>query len=115
MTSKTVSIISSVITVVLLILLTLFTNLMSIVMLNGFSGSSAGPALTTSLVCQGVGVILAAILTGWLARRLIDRNKMNKFLSAFLAVMAGLALGIIVSFLSFLLSLFIAGMIWDSR
>lgn len=115
MTSKTISIISSVITIVLLILLILLTNLMSIVMLNGFSGSSAGPALTTSLVCQSIGGILSVILTGWLTRLLIDRFNWNKFLAAALAIIAGLTLGIAISFFSFFLTLIIADAIWNSR
>ena len=62
MPTKTPSIISAVLTVILLLLVGALSMFMTMVALNGFTGSEGGPALLTSLMCNGIAVILSAIL-----------------------------------------------------
>ena len=93
MSAKTLSLVASLLTVILLLVLGAVLTIVQLLALNGFSEREGGPALAVSLACQGGGLILSALLTGWLTRRLIDRFNWSKFLAAALAVLAGLLLG----------------------
>lgn len=115
MPDKTLSIVSALLTAVLIVLLSVVLFFGTLVMLNGFDDSSGGPALTASIVCQGIGVLLAAILAGALTRLFVNRFNWNKFLAVSLSVLSGLVLGGFISFLSFFISIAIADTIWNMR
>ena len=104
MPTKTLSIISSVLTVVFILLLGLFIMFMLLVALNGFSDREGGPALLTAVICQGVTLILAAILAWRLTRVFVDKYNWNKFLSVLLSIFAGTLLfagsGVVSFFIS---------------
>jgi hypothetical protein len=114
MPTRTLGIITSVLTIVVLLLLgaTLLFGLM--VMLNGFSSREAGPALLTSLACQGAALILAAVLAGRLASWLVDRRRWHGIVSVIAAVFAGTALFVGASMASIILSVIVAETLWRS-
>ena len=66
MPNKTSAIISSVLTVILLIIFGILSVLMQMLVLNGVHENQGMIAIGTSLVCQGAGAILAAVLAAWL-------------------------------------------------
>ena len=109
MSTRTPAIISAVSTVLLLILTSVLFLFGELVLLNGVSERQGTVALVTSLVCQGVGLILAAILAGWLTRMVITRFHWNVVVAIILSVVAGVALGGLVAFLSIMVAIPIAG------
>ena len=113
MSTRTFSLIASVVTVILLLVLGALMAIMQLLALNGFSDREGGPALAVSLACQGVGLVLSALLTRRLTRRLIDRFNWNRFLAAALAVLAGLLLGGLFWGLSLAAAMLIAQALWS--
>lgn len=109
MLSKTPAIISAILTIVLLILFAVLSVFMQMIALNGVSESQGTTAISISLVCQGIGLILAAILAGWISNFVINRFNWNKILAVLVAVIAGVILGGTLSVLSFFLSIPLAG------
>ncbi len=114
MSTRTFGIIASVLTIAVLLLLgaTLLFGLM--VMPNGFSGREAGPALLTSLACQGAALVLAAVLAGRLTRWLVERRRWHGIVSVIVAVLAGTALFVGASMASIILSVIVAETLWRS-
>ncbi|MBL8063668.1 MAG: hypothetical protein JNK32_11645 [Anaerolineales bacterium] len=115
MTSKTPSIISTVLTVILLLLIGTLGMFLTMVMLNGFSGSQGGPALTTTFVCNGIGVILSAIISWRMTRWLIERFNWNKALAVATSVLAGVVFGLGLSFVSIFIGVAVADILWNAR
>lgn len=109
MSTRTPSIIAAVLTVLLLILTSVLFLFGELVLLNGVSERQGTIALGTSVVCQGVGLILAVILASWLTRTVITRFKLHAVVAVILAVVAGVALGGVVAFLSVMVAIPIAG------
>ena len=109
MTNKTPAIISVVLTILLLILLGGFSVFMQMIALNGVSERQGTTAMVISLVCQGIGLILAAIVAGWISNLVITKFNWNKALAILVAVIAGVLLGGTLSVLSFFLSIPLAG------
>ena len=66
-------------------------------------------AMGVSLVCQGVGAILAALLAGWLTNLGITKFNWNNILAVVIAVIVGTLLGTVISFLSIIISIPLAG------
>ena len=112
MTSKTPALISAILTVILLLLVGALSMFMTMVMLNGFSGSEGRPALWTSLACNGVGLILCAILSWRLTRWFIERFNWNKALAVVVSVLAGVVFGVGISFLSIFAGVIVADTLW---
>ncbi len=106
--NKTPAIISTVLTVILLILLGALMFIMDVIALNGFSGSEGGIALTTMGVCEGVGVILSAILAGRLTNLFITKYNWNNILAIVVSVLAGTILGGVFYSIGLVLSLVVA-------
>ncbi|MDP1624405.1 MAG: hypothetical protein Q8L64_01410 [bacterium] len=77
MPTKTLSIISVVLTVIFLILIGIFLFVMTLVALNGFGDSEGTAAVMITLVCQGIGLILSALLAGWLTRLFVFSTGQN--------------------------------------
>lgn len=90
MTYKTVS---AVLTVILLVLTGVVVLLAQIIALNGYSDRQGGPALGSSLLCQGTGIFLAAVLAARLSGWLVGKFDWNRALSVIVAVLAGTMLG----------------------
>jgi hypothetical protein len=93
MPTKTPSIISSILTVILLILFAIGSGFFLLVALNGFSEQDGLPGLITTLICNIVGIILAAILAWRLPPWLIGKFNWNRILAVFVSVFSGFLLG----------------------
>lgn len=115
MPAKTLSIISAVLTVILNILIGIFLFVMTLVALNGFGDREGTAAVMITLICQGVGVILSAVLAARLTRRFVEKSNWNRTLSVILSIFAGTTLGTILAFASLALSIFAAGAMWQAR
>jgi hypothetical protein len=115
MPAKTLSIVSAVLTIILLILIGIFLFFMTLVALNGFGDREGTAAVTITLICQGIGVIISALLAGSLTRRLIEKFNWNKALAVILSIFAGTTLGTILAFGALALSIFAAGALWQMR
>lgn len=102
------STIASVLTVIFLIVLGLVLLFGQVIAMNGFSERAGSVALVVSLVCQGVTVILAAVLAGRLARLFVDRFNWNVILAVIMSALAGAMAGGMFAFASVLLSILIA-------
>ena len=109
MTNKTPAIISAALTIVLLILFAVLSVLMQMIALNGVSERQGTIAMGISLVCQGVGLILVGLFAGWLTNLVITKFNWNTVLAILIAVIAGVLLGGAISFVSFVISIPLAG------
>ena len=109
MTNRTPAIISAVITIFLLILLAGLSVFMQMIALNGASERQGTTAMSISLVCQSVGLILAGGFAGWLSNFVINRFNWNKILAVIVAVIVGVLMGGVISFVAFIISIPLAG------
>ena len=81
-----------------------------IIALNGvMSENKAFTALAIGVICQGISMFLAAGLAAWLSNRLIAKFNWNKVPAVLIAVIASVLLGSIISFISTVVSIPIAG------
>ena len=115
MPTKTPSIISTILTVLSLLVFGAASMFFLIVALNGFSGSEGGPALITSLVCNVIGIILAAILAWRLPRWLIGKFNWNSIVAVIVSVLAGFMVGSGLSAIALFIGVFVADMLWKAR
>lgn len=106
---RTPPIIAAILTVVLLIFLSIALLFVEVVALNGASERQGILALGVSLVCQGLGLILAAIFAYWLARTLGAKFHWNPAAAVAVAVLAAITLGAVAAFLSTVISIPLAG------
>jgi hypothetical protein len=111
MTNRTPAIISAVLTIVLLILFAVLSVFMQMIALNGVSERQGATAMGISLVCQGVGLILAAIVAAWISNLVITKFNWNKVLAVIVAVIAGVLFGGVISFVSLIVSIPLAGIL----
>lgn len=109
MSTKTPAIIATVLTVILLILFGVLFLFMQMIALNGASEQQGVMVMGFSLICQGITVILAAILAWRLTDLLIEKFNWNAILAVIIAVIAGTFGGGLLAFLSFLIAIPIAG------
>jgi hypothetical protein len=109
MPNKTPAIVSSVLTVILLIVIGILSVLAEMLALNGASERQGMTAMGISLVCQGIGVILMGFLAAWATNLMIARFNWNKVLAVIIAVFVGTLLGGVISFLSTLIGIPLAG------
>ena len=109
MPNKTPTIISAVLTVILLIIFGVLSIFAQMLVLNGASERQGMTAMGVSLVCQGVGAILAAAFAAWLANLVITKFNWNNILAVVVAVITGTLLGALISFLSIIISIPLAG------
>lgn len=109
MSNKAPAVISTVLTVIFLVILAVASVLFEMLALNGASERQGTLAMGISLACQGVSVILIAIFTRWLTNLLIVRFNWNKVVAVIVTVISGVLLGGIVSFLSLIVSIPMAG------
>jgi hypothetical protein len=100
------------------ILLLVFGFLLTIgqvVMLNGFSEREGNASFLTAFACQGVGIILCAILAWWLTKLLVQKFNWNKALSVVISVAVTTVLGGGLAFVSLLVSIGVAEAMWQAR
>lgn len=115
MLAKTPSIISTILTVILLILFAIGSGFFLLLALNGFSESDGGPGLITSLICNVIGIIFAAILAWRLPRWLIGRFNWNPIVAVLVSVVAGYFLGSGLSIASMFIGVLLASAIQNAR
>jgi len=109
MPNTTPAIISAVLTVILLIIFGVLTVFTQMLVLNGVGEIQGMTAMGVSLVCQGAGAILAAVLAGWLTNLIIIKFNWNNILAVVIAVIAGTLLGGVLSVISIIVSIPLAG------
>lgn len=109
MSNKTPAILSTILTVVLLAITALVLTFVQVVLLNGASERQGMSALGISLGCQGVGLILAAILAWRLTDPLVSKFNGNRVLAILVSVVAGTLLGAVISFLAVIVGVIAAG------
>src|SRR5688572_11166646 len=98
MPNKTSAIISAILTSILLISFGVLSVLTQMLVLNGANESQGMTAMGVSLVCQGVGAILAAAFAAWLTNLVITKFNWNNMLAVVGAVITGTLLGALISF-----------------
>ena len=108
MPTKTPSIISTVLTVLTLLVIGAASMFISLIGLNGFSERAATPALITSLVCNGLSILLATILAWRLPQWLITRFNWNKAGAVLVSVLVSGTLGGALSIITVFIGILIA-------
>ena len=108
MPNKTPAIISAVITFILLIVISVILSFGQLVALNGFSERAGTISLVTSLICQGVGNILAAIIAWRLTIRFITKSNWSNIAAVLVSVLIGTLTGAGLTFVSMIASIFLA-------
>ena len=109
MLNKTAVIISTISTIILLVIFAILSVFTQMLVLNGVNESQGLTAMGISLVCQGAGAILAAAFAAWLTNLVITKFNWNNILAIVIAVIAGTLLGAVISFLSVIISIPLAG------
>jgi hypothetical protein len=109
MSNKTPAVLAAILTVVLLVIFSLFSVFMEMIALNGASEKQGTLALGVSLVCNGLGVILLGVFSGWFTNQVILKFNWNRILAVVIAVMLATMFGSILSFASVFLSIIVAG------
>jgi len=109
MPNKTASIISGLLTAIILILLAVLSILIQMVALNGVRERQGFNAMSISLICQSVSLGLAVILARWLSNLLMVKFNLNTFLAVIIAVIVAAGLGGLISFLSIIVAIPVAG------
>lgn len=109
MKNKTPAILSVVLSVFLLIVFAVLSILFEMLALNGASESQGMTAIGISILCQGVATILAGIFAWWLSNLLISKFNWNKILAVVITVLFITTIGAVISFLSIIVSIPIAG------
>ena len=109
MSNKTASTIAGLCTFFILILVAVLSVFGQMLVLNGASEAQGFNAVSISLICQSVGLLLSVILARWLTNLLIAKFNWNNILAILVAVFAATALGGITSFLSIIIAIPAAG------
>lgn len=109
MSNKAPAVISTLLTIIFLVILAIASVLLEMLALNGASERQGTLAMGISLACQGVSLVLIAILTRWLTNLLITRFSWNKIVAVIVTVISGVLLGSVISFLSLIISIPVAG------
>ena len=109
MPSKTPAILSTVLTILILIVFAVLSVLTQMLVLNGASENQGTTAMGISLGCQGLGMILAGVLSYWLANSAVNKWNWNKVIAVLIAVIAGTTLGGVISAISIIAAIPIAG------
>lgn len=115
MPTKTLSIISAVITAILVLLVGALIFFITLVALNGFGDREGTAAITLNLICSGGGVILSAILAGWLTRLVIEKFNWNRILATIVSILAGTTFGTVAAVGALILSVLAAEAMWQAR
>ena len=107
---KLPSLIAAISTFVLLLVAGFLFFFVQMIALNGvMSENKAFASLAVGVICQGISIFLAAGVAAWVSNKLIAKFSWNKVLAVLVAVIAAVVLGSILSFISTLVSIPIAG------
>ncbi len=109
MPSKIPAILSGLSTLVILILVAVLSVFVQMLVLNGVSEAKAFNAMSISLICQSVGLLIAVSITRWAPNLLITKFNWSRFLAMTVAVGAATGVGVVIAFLSIIISLPLAG------
>ena len=109
MTNKTPAVISAVITVVLLVIITVLSLFFEMVALDGATEKQGIIALSISLVCHILAIILLGLFASRFTKFVITKFNLNKILAAITAVILAIGLGVVFSFFTMTLSILGAG------
>lgn len=109
MPSKIPAAISGLSTFFILILIAVLSVFGQMLVLNGASEAQGFNAMSISLICQSVGLLLSVILARWLTNLLITKLKWHNILAILVAVIAAVTLGGIISFLAVIISTLAVG------
>lgn len=115
MPNKIPSIISSVLTVILLLVFGFLLTIGQVVILNGFSEREGNASFLTAFICQGIGMILCAMLAWWLTKLFVQKFNWNKVLSVILSVIVTTFLGSGLAFTSLIVAIGVAEAVWQAR
>lgn len=109
MSNKAHAVISTLLTIIFLVILAIASVLLEMLALNGASERQGTLAMGISLACQGVSLVLIAVFTRWFTNLLIARFNWSKVVAVIVAVISGVLLGSVISFLSLIISIPVAG------
>jgi hypothetical protein len=108
MPNKTPAIITAVLTFILLLVISVILSFGQLVALNGFSERVGSISLVTSLICQGVGNILAVIIAWRLTIRFITKSNWGNIPAILVSTLAGTLTGAGLSFATMIASILLA-------
>lgn len=109
MPTKIPSLIAGLTTFFILIAVGIASVFVQMVALNGVSESKGFNAISISVVCQSVVLILAVILARWVSNFLIVRFNLNKILAVIAAILAASGFGLVLAFVSVVIAIPISG------
>lgn len=109
MPNKIPALLAGLATFFILISFAVLSVFIQMIALNGATGDQGFNAISISLICQSVGLLLAVILARWLVNLLITKFNWNKVLAVIVAVFAGTLLGGVNAFLAIIISIPLAG------
>lgn len=109
MSTKTPATVSAVLTVLILLFLAVLSVLLQMVALNGASERQGFTAMGVSLACQGIVILVLAILAARATRFLIAKVDWNSILAVVVTVVVAATIGGVMSFLSSIIAIPIAG------
>lgn len=115
MPTKTPSIISTVLTILMFLVFGAASMFFLMVALNGFDTRSGEPALISALVCNIIGIILAAILAWKMPGWLIGKFNWNRIVAVLVSVLAGFFAGGGLSMAAMFIGVIVADSIWNAR
>ena len=109
MSTKTYATIAALATFILLILLAVISVFIQMIVLNGAGESEGFTAMSISVGCQSVGLLLSVILVRLLTKLFIDKYSWNAALAIIASIIAGTTLGGIIALISGIISIPLAG------
>lgn len=108
MPNKTPAIVSGVITFILLILISAAISFGQLVALNGYSERVGTISLAASLICQGIGNILAVIIAWRLTIRFITKSNWGNVPASLVSALVGTVAGAGLAFVALIGSIVLA-------
>lgn len=109
MPTKIPSLIAGLTTFFILIVAGIASVFVQMVALNGVSESKGFNAMSISVVCQSVVLLLSVVLARWLSNLLIARFNLNKILAVIAAILAASGFGLVLAFVSVVIAIPISG------
>ncbi len=106
---KKPAMISAMLTVVFLFIITLLSLFFEVIAMNGATEKQGTVALSISLMCNGLGIILFGFFASWLTKLFITKFKWNQILAVMISVFFGVVFGTVLSFFSMVASILLAG------
>jgi hypothetical protein len=107
--NKVPQLIAGLTTFFILIVAGIASLFVQMVAFNGVSESKGFNAMSISVVCQSVVLILAVIFARWVSRFLITKFNLNKALAVLAAILTASGLGLVLAFVSVVIAIPISG------